>query len=266
MRRVVSKMLTLLPDRQRQMAYRVHRGLFPGKRPLLAAKYLRGSGIEVGAMNRPLRVPLGVSVRYVDNVSRDDNLGRFPNFQSRDLALPDFIEDGFTLPSFAPGSVDFLIANHVLEHSDNVLKTLSRWADVQKPGGVLFITVPLAEFCFDRGRPITPLEHFVSDYELERSGRQDLFAELTLQHYAEWVAISEPAILGVPRPKSREEVRAKANQMQQERAEIHFHTFSTSSYQALLQHFCSEMCPDFRLLDLVANRDEAIGVLERAPT
>jgi len=245
------------------MVSHAHRSLFPGKRPALAAKYLRGSGIEVGAMNRPLRVPQGVLVRYVDNVSRDENLGRFPQFQSPDLALPDFIEDGFTLPSFAPCSEDFLIANHVLEHSDNVLKTLSRWADVLKPGGVLFISVPLAEFCFDRGRPITPLEHFVADYELERSGRQDLFNENTLQHYVEWVSISEPAILGERRPKSQDEVRAKATQMLQECAEIHFHTFSTRSYRALLQHFCGGMRRDFRLVDLVANGDEAVGVLER---
>jgi hypothetical protein len=41
----------------------------PDRRVLLARKYLRGSGIEIGALHSPLVVPSCTSVKYVDRLS-----------------------------------------------------------------------------------------------------------------------------------------------------------------------------------------------------
>jgi SAM-dependent methyltransferase len=266
-RRLVSNTLALLPQRHRMMVDRLVKRVIPGKRHGLAAKYLRGSGIEVGAMHNPLRLPEGVSVRYVDYVSRDHNIERFTELKGFQMVAPDFIEDGFTLPSFQQSSVDFLIANHVLEHTDNALKTLMRWAEVLRPGGVLFLSVPLAERCFDRGRAITTLEHFISDYELERSARTDSLREHTREHYVEWVSISDPAIIvergGKVIPQSSQDLGKRADELLAQQAEIHFHTFTIASYEDLLRHFCTHMRPDFHVLDIVENGIEVIGVLQR---
>lgn len=264
-KRVVSGALELLPERQRRYAYKQIRRLRPWQREILAARYLRGSGIEVGAMHNPLAVPRGVSVRYVDYVSREENLERFTEIEGG-AVVPDFIEDGFALPSFAPSSVDFLVANHVLEHTDNVLKTLVRWGEVLRPSGVLLMSVPLAERCFDRGRPITPLAHFIDDHHSERSD-PERFRQQTREHYAEWLSISLPAVVAEHGDrlgkKNSEDIRKTVDELLAEHAEIHFHTFSTASYRELLQHFCTEFRPDFQIAEVVEDGIEVVGILKR---
>jgi SAM-dependent methyltransferase len=266
-RSVVAAALEHLPARQRSAVYDLLRKVVPSTREVVAARHLRGDGIEIGAMHYPLKVPAGARVRYVDKMSADANLDRFSEIRHLKLVQPDFVEDGFQLPSFAAGSVDFVIANHVLEHTNNVLGTLDRWSDVIGPGGTLFLSVPLAERCFDRGRPITPLAHFLSDREQVRAGDVAAFRDATRQHYVEWLTVSLPAIVAEQRGDIDEEnARAQgmtADELLAEDAEIHFHTFSLASYEQLLRHFTTACRPDFKLVELVENGIEAIAVLKR---
>ena len=121
-------------------------------RAQLAKRHLWGEGVEIGAMHHPLTPHSKMIVKYVDNTSLEDNLVRFPQLLGKKLIRPDYIEDGFRLTSFTDNSQNFVIANHVLEHSPNPLGVLINWARVLRPGGSMLLTVPIAEFCFDRGR------------------------------------------------------------------------------------------------------------------
>jgi SAM-dependent methyltransferase len=264
---VVAAAIDHLPARQRDAVYGLLRKVVPSTREVVAARHLRGDGIEIGAMHYPLKVPAGARVRYVDKVSADVSLDRFSEIRHLQLVRPDFVEDGFRLPSFASASVDFLIANHVLEHANDVLGTLDRWADVIAPGGTLFLSVPLAERCFDRGRPITTLEHFVQDWDHRRSGDVAAFRRATREHYVEWLSISLPAVIaeqgGVLGPENERAIKMSADELLDEDAEIHFHTFSLASYEQLRRHYTSSCRPDFKLIELVENGIEAIAVLQR---
>ena len=268
MRQLAKDILDRLPASYGQFARRVFRRAFPGKRDSLAASYLRGSGIEIGAMHHPLRMPPEASVRYVDYMSRDENLKRFPEIRHLPLVDPHFVEDGFALPSFSKDSVDFVAANHVLEHSDNFLRTLARWADLVRPGGVIFASVPIADLCFDRGRPITTIEHFAQDYEDGLTGETKRFNENTRSHYVEWLTISTKAQQS-RRDQTRRsspdlaKVEKAAARLLEDRAEIHFHTFSSASYAAVLRHFCSAINPKFELTEIQKNGVEVIGILTR---
>jgi len=267
LRSVVAAALDHLPARQRTAVYDLLRKVVPGTREVVAARHLRGDGIEIGAMHYPLKVPAGARVRYVDKVSADVSLGRFSEIRHLQLVRPDFVEDGFRLPSFASASVDFLIANHVLEHTNDVLGTMDRWAEVIAPGGILFLSVPLAERCFDRGRPITPIDHFVSDRDQLRAGDVGAFRNATRQHYVEWLSVSLPAVVAEQRgdvgPENSRALGMTADDLLAEDAEIHFHTFSLASYEQLLRHFCAACRPEFKLVELVENGIEAIAVLRR---
>lgn len=61
-------------------------------------------------------------------------------------------------------SYDFLISNHMLEHSANPIKVLKEWKRVVKEDGVLLVVLPHRDGTFDHLRPVTPLEHLVEDY------------------------------------------------------------------------------------------------------
>lgn len=232
-------------------------------RALMARRHLRGEGVEIGAMHFPLPPHRGMKVKYVDNTSLEDNLLRFPELRGMELVRPDYVEDGFKLASLADASQDFVIANHVLEHAPNPLSVLINWARVLRPRGSMLLSVPLAEACFDRGRQETSLEHMQADYhaDTQELGRRNL------EHYLEWLAISEPAILAMngqqPKAETAVERRERAEEICSANSEIHFHTFSAASFRRLLEFFAVSLDGRFRVVEIREAGGEVIAVISR---
>jgi SAM-dependent methyltransferase len=83
------------------------------------SKYLKGSGIDIGSGDDPLR-PLEGGVRGWDVKDGDAALLR---------GVPD-------------GSMDFVYSSHCLEHLGEPRLALSNWARVLRPGGHLYVVVP----------------------------------------------------------------------------------------------------------------------------
>lgn len=243
------------------------RNRVPLDRERLAFTYIAGVGIEIGAMHNPTPVPKNATVKYVDNVSSDINKGKFSELSKFELVSPDYIEDGFKLQSIKNQSQDFLIANHVLEHADNALQVLERWAEVIKPEGTIFLAVPICVRCFDKGRQITTIEHFANDYESYKTANGKKFLDDTYHHYLEWVSISEPnqradKNIG-PLTLSQEQLIAKAKDLLDGRIEIHFHTFSVDSFRNFLGYFCENINKEFFIREVLESGIEVIGVISR---
>ena len=237
-------------------------------RAALAQAYLRGEGLEIGALHTPIPVPAGVMVRFVDLFSRADNIERFPDLPASEIIEPDVLEDGFELRSIPTGSQDFVIASHVLEHSPNPIGVLQNWSRVTRAGGVLYVIVPIAESCFDAGREATTLAHWVEDAALYARGDRAAIRERNRLHYLEWIRISERRIFEDQGhafdPPSEEAVEMRLAELLDAEVEIHFHTFSEASFRELLEHFCRERRPGSRLVDLRASDNEVVGVVELA--
>jgi SAM-dependent methyltransferase len=133
-------------------------------REFLAARYLAGDGIEVGALHHPLRVPSRARVRYVDRFDTPGLRRQYPDLAAERLVRVDIVDDGERLGTIADGSLDFVVANHFLEHAQNVYGVLTRFLTVLRPGGVLFLSVPDRDGTFDRDRPLTTTDHLLRDY------------------------------------------------------------------------------------------------------
>jgi SAM-dependent methyltransferase len=147
-----------------------------GMRELVAQLYISGDGLEIGALNGPLRLPTGARVRYVDRLSMADLREHYPGL---DLVEVDIIDDGERLTSVPKASQDFIIANHFLEHCEDPLRTLQTLASRIKLGGVLFMAVPDADLTFDRERQSTTFSHLIEDHDLGPAQSRE-------QHYREW--------------------------------------------------------------------------------
>jgi SAM-dependent methyltransferase len=239
-------------------------------RERLAASYLKGEGLEIGALHFPLKTPGGVVVRYVDIAGREENIRRFPELDASRIVNTDHIENGFELATIPASSQDFIIANHVLEHAGNPLKVLLNWGRVLKPDGILLVTVPVAARCFDRGRRETTLEHFMEDFRVEGAGDARLYRERNREHFLEWLQVSEPnlarargdaeAIMDGSTLEKRLEEMSGADDV-----EIHFHTFSEKSYKRLLEHFAAHVAGNFQLMDIRLSRGgaEVAAVLKK---
>jgi predicted SAM-dependent methyltransferase len=222
--------------------------LFDARRWRLAKRYIRGSGLEVGALHRPLRVPTGVRVRYVDRMDRAQLLSHYPELADEPLVDVDVIDDGETLSSQEDASVDFVIANHFIEHTQDPLGTLSNLLRVLRPGGTLYLAVPDRRRTFDADRPPTSLEHVVRDH---REGP----AWSRATHQEEWARLVDQ----VPAAEVAEHVR----ELEEGDYSIHFHVWTPAEFEELLEHACLQLRLPFAVQALRRNSFEFIAVLRR---
>lgn len=132
----------------------------------VALWFLRGEGIEIGPLDFPLRLPREAHVRYVDYLDEADLREAHSETlrAGRPLVVPDVVDDGSRLSTFADRSLDFVVANHMFEHVEDPITTLEHQLRVLRPGGVLYLTLPDARESFDAPRPRTTTEHLLRDH------------------------------------------------------------------------------------------------------
>lgn len=131
---------------------------------ILSYRFLRGQGVEIGALHFPLPVAPGVSVKYYDYRTRDENIRQFPNLPPDKIVQTDYVGDGEKLDLIPAASIDFLVANHMLEHCQDVIGTLKLFFSKLRPEGILFISLPDLRYTFDFRRTPTAYEHLERDY------------------------------------------------------------------------------------------------------
>jgi len=182
------------------------------RRKAIAGAYLRGSGLEIGALHNPLKVPPAARVRYVDKLGDSDLRREYPELKDKDLVHVDIVDDGETLATVADGSQDFVIANHFVEHCENPIAAVGNMLRVLKTGGFLYLAIPDKRFTFDRDRPVTSIEHLMRDY-------QEGPAWSRRAHYEEWARLVDKIADPAGRERQVETLLAR-------RAAIHFHVWT----------------------------------------
>jgi SAM-dependent methyltransferase len=186
-----------------------------------ALRFLRGKGIEIGALDFPLRLPGGTSVRYVDYL---DEVGLRETYNGtlrdgRPLVVPDVVDDGARLASFADASLDFVVANHMLEHVEDPIAALQHQLRVLRAGGILYLTLPDARESFDAPRERTTPEHLLRDH---REGPQVSRRE----HYEECARDIEG--------HSGDILTKRLQEMESECLRPHFHVWEPASFAGFL--------------------------------
>jgi SAM-dependent methyltransferase len=219
----------------------------PAKRRAVSRFYLRGHGIEIGALHRPLPVRMGTKVSYVDRYSREDLRKEYPELRSYNLVKVDITDDGEKLQKIASGSQDFIIANHFLEHCRNPLRALETFLDRIKPNGILYIIVPDKRYTFDSKRDITNFAHIAGDYAGKNSDDP---------HFLEVAAGGKPR-------KITPELRRKAKEFKESKYSIHYHVWDFNAYTDFLLNAQKFFKATFETLVLMHNGDEIISVLKK---
>lgn len=175
---MADRAMRLFNTRQERFVLRRNR---PDIRERVAELYLHGEGLEIGALDSPLRLPEGARARYVDRLNMAELRKHYPGLDLIDI---DIIDVGEHLASVPPGSQAFIVANHFLEHCLDPIGTLGTLASRLKSEGVLYMAVPDADFTFDHERPSTTFRHLVEDHA---SGPE----HSRVQHYREWASLVE---------------------------------------------------------------------------
>lgn len=217
-------------------------------RSLIATKYLRGSGIEIGALHTPLRVPGDVIVRYVDRMSATQLKQTYPELAECELVEVDIVEDGESLASIPNASVDFIIANQMIEHCQNPIFTIENWVRVLKQNGILYMGVPDKRYTFDCDRPVTPLEHLIRDYSEGPWWSRDL-------HFDEWARLVDKY--------PQQEVAARAGGLADLNYSIHFHVWTQAEFLELLLYCRDQLSFPIEIESVQENGMEFIVVLRK---
>lgn len=212
----------------------------------LARLYLRGEGLEIGALNSPLRVPRHVKVLYVDS-STSAELGHdYPYLQCKS---PDIVDDGATLASVTDCSQDFVIACHLFEHLEDPIGAVKTWLRVLKSGGILFLAIPDRRFTFDFHRPVTNLEHLIRDHEEGTAWSRE-------GHFEEFYR----AILGDGRD---EDVRLLVGQHANGEGHTHYHVWTALEQVELMIALRRRYGFDFEVLCFASYGNEGTFVVQK---
>lgn len=201
-----------------------HSHAHAGKAPELC----KGIGIEIGALYKPL--PLDACVLHVDRFSTEalkKSYRNDPNVPLDQIRQVQVAWNDGSYPFFDDNAFDFVVNSHVLEHVFNPGRQIQEWLRIIKPGGILYMIVPDKNYCFDRRRSVTSVDHLMKEYF-------DDVNKITLDHYQDFM-INTNGEDGHYRDISEKSIMA----CYQAQSSIHVHTFTPDS----LQLFINELLP-----------------------
>ncbi len=222
------------------------------ERKRLAKKYLKGYGIEIGALFRPI-INSRSKVKYVDLFPRETLKKKYPELKLFGLVKVDIIDNGEHLTSIENSSVDFIVASHMIEHCKDVISTIKNHMSKLKQDGILFYVIPdkrnVTAMVPDFRRELTPLKHFVDEYSNKT-------ASTSIAHYDDYYR-------ALHNLSKKENIAERLKDFIQQSPSIHFHTFVPESFTNLIYYLITELKYPLRLLNLTSNDEEFICILKK---
>lgn len=224
------------------------------KRNFLAERYISGRGIEIGAAQLPVRVPAGSSVKYVDVFTDEELKKALPLYDKLDLVHVDVVDDGEKLSKFSNGSLDFIIANHFIEHCLDPIGTIINMYKKLRNEGILYMAIPDKRYTFDMPRPITTYNHLLEEHN-DKTGKK-----FRLEHTKEYVRVK----LG-----KQKNLELKAEKRVQEILDsgyrVHYHVWTTKEMVEMLMRLGDDFNIDFEVEALLKNHHEVIFIIRKKP-
>jgi len=211
--------------------------------------YIRGNGIEIGALHNPLKVPKSAKVQYVDRMPLSELKKQYPDLRDEKFTPIDIIDDGETLNKIQDSGLDFIIANHFLEHCQNPINAIKNMLRVLKKGGILFLAIPNKQFTFDKDRPPITFEHFMKDYtegpEWSKKG-----------HIINWVKFVDKIL----EPSEAERQIQKILRMDYS---IHYHTWNFPEIKEFFSLLKSKLGFNFEIEIFLRNGGEILVICRK---
>lgn len=213
------------------------------RRRLAFAQPLRGCGLEIGGLHSPL-LPLSDKVErvfYTDYREQYQLRSQYPELAELDIVPLDFVSDANHL-ALGPQTIDFIIANHAVEHFEDFFRVLQRFHDILRPNGLLYLVVPDKRYTFDRYRSIVSFEHLADEYWNGSEGNR-------VTHYYE--AAQASVAYDTPRIVNRAaESKKVAQSLLDKKYSIHYHTWRAPDFAEHMLRMRRELGINLWLVDM----------------
>lgn len=132
----------------------------------VATHLLSGYGLEIGALHNPSAVPNNCITEYLDIKSKEELHCIFPELNKEQIVDNKYIGDinSDNIYSLTGKTFDYIIINHVLEHTPNPIQVLENILKGLKDEGYLILSIPDKNYSYDIKRNLTTFEHLLADY------------------------------------------------------------------------------------------------------
>ncbi len=177
--------------------------------------WLHGQGIEIGALHHPLEIAPSLQVTYVDRLPESSLREHYPELDGQHFAPVSVIGSAENLSAFADKSLDFVIANHLLEHLEDPVRAFREFERVLTSNGVLYLALPDMRMIFDRERAPTTVEHLLDEH---RNGPD----RNRYNHFLDWATHVDH--------KEGGEAVAHARALMDKDYSIHFHCWNPEGF------------------------------------
>ena len=225
------------------------------------------AGLEIGPYCSPTVLKSESDILYLDCASQAEleaDRARAPETQEGEIAPVDLVVRGEDYRAAVDRPLDYIVANHVMEHVANIVLWLERLGAMLRSGGILFIAIPDKKYNFDRSRSNTDLSHLLADYfrgvtEIDREHCLDVSIYYDLSYINKSMALEE---------------RLDAETLRQEFAKpphigVHSHVFESETFLSrILVPLLATGLLEFDLLEYRTaprNFREIIFVLAKRP-
>ncbi len=218
-----------------------------GVRKEVSKEFLRGKGIEIGAFHNALWTTPQTNVCYIDLPPEKSSIKNAPP-STIGIVPVDVFDDGEVLSSIDDDSIDFIIANHFIEHCINPLGTIRNHLNKIHAGGFLFYAIPNCQKTFDKQRAITTFEHLIKDdkYGGDISKRE---------HYldlAKHVAHIDP-----------QDQIEHALKLEQDDKRIHFHVWDADAIKDFLERASDYFDGAFSIKKMIPVDNEVVCLCQK---
>lgn len=185
---------------------------------------VKGTGVEFGAGSRPLPLPIEAEVHYAEPFQSAEQYARMGYTDSTVKArYKNPIENQHEIKD---GSIDFVVAAHVIEHTPNPIRAIVESYRKLRAGGQLVLIVPDKRRTFDKQRDTTPLEHLVLDFEKPDRQRD-------LEDYLDFFR----------KAKRGPDTDTRAHDAHAAGIDIHYHVWVPGSFHRMMQHIVGNYAP-----------------------
>lgn len=218
-------------------------------RKRISYRYLKGEGIEIGALHNPLSISDHAKVKYVDRLPSVELQKHYSDLNPDQMVNINIIDNGEILSKIEDNSLDFIIANHFLEHCENPIDTIRNHLQKIKPGGILYYAIPEKTHTFDIERPLTEFHHLVED---------DIHGPIISRkkHFYEWVTFVE-------KMQDPNEVDSRVSVLMAMDYSIHYHVWDIETGFQFLYKTNEYLDNPFNVLHFEQNGNEIISVIQK---
>jgi len=193
-------------------------------------------------------MPEGAKVRYVDVFTAEELRQAWPrDYQKLDIVEIDVVDNGEKLDKFKASSLDFIIANHFIEHCLDPIGTLLNMYKKLCPKGVLFLAIPDKRYTFDKPRPVTPYSHLLEEHK-------DKTQKFRREHTEEFLRLGD---------KYKGDIKKRTQELLDNGYRPHYHVWTQKEMTEMFVRLAADFKINLEIQALIKNQHEVIYILRK---